>query len=602
MLIAVAVGAALMLSSSCSLFGKKKAKWTILAYYDGNCNLDTTRNTSSWIIAEAQELEKVGSTDQVQVVAMMASLKTGGQCKYYHLEKHDNELPDQISSTVLENLGTKDMSDKRTLTDFIKYGREKYPAEKYMLMIKNHGSGWRGCCVDDQNGAGNMMSMPDFRAALDTFHFEVIAFDACLMGMAEVAYELRANADYMVASQFITYAGTYGGAEWLGYLTANSGATGLDLAKKIVEACLNADIAKQFTGQMAAIDLSKMDALAAKISDLGTNLITSCGQYGQEILHAFNNTHVTEIDDPAFCDLREFCRNVQQEPHLKEINVIRDAANNLISALNDAVSLTMTNAVSIPRGGLNIHFPWRHDWFDSSNYVKCQFRGTNWHAFLSQFIAAVGGGGGGGVGNIHIVSNPAGATVWYDNQNTGYTTPVTIQNAPVGVHSIKLTLAGYNDWIDNNVQVNEGQTTEVSATMTQGGGGAATVSGTVSWPGHNLSNYCVALLDTSTGSNIVYIAIAQVNPANGAFTLSCNLAQAVNTYVDGWDDVNNNSSLDAGDGLGWWDRNGDQEWNAADMFQLSPGQQMSGAQVVLYDVNDNSRLRGEGLPSIARTY
>ncbi|MEO0107629.1 MAG: clostripain-related cysteine peptidase, partial [candidate division WOR-3 bacterium] len=264
-----------MIGSDCNIFGKGKAKWTIIAYYDGNCDLDLTKNGTSWVIAEAQEIEKVGSTDNVHVVAMVGSLKTGGQCKYYHLEKHENELPDQLRSPILENLGTKDMSDKTTLKNFITYARQKYPAEHYMLMLKDHGGGWRGAMIDAQNGAGSMMTLPDLASAMDTFHFDIVAFDACLMGMVEVAYELRQRANYLVASQFVTYAGTYGGAEWLGWLAANPNCSPLDLAKKIVEACLNADIAKQFIGQMAVIDLSKLDALASRIGTLGNDLVTA---------------------------------------------------------------------------------------------------------------------------------------------------------------------------------------------------------------------------------------------------------------------------------------------------------------------------------------
>ena len=134
--------------------GPAKSKWTILAYYDGNNNIDEMANGTSAGIAEAQELEKIGSTSQVQIFAMIGAKKTGGGCKYYHVEKNLNELPDQFSSTELENLGAKDMSDKQVLRDFIVEGRTRYPAEKYVLLLFDHGGGWRGLLWDDVNGAG----------------------------------------------------------------------------------------------------------------------------------------------------------------------------------------------------------------------------------------------------------------------------------------------------------------------------------------------------------------------------------------------------------------------------------------------------------------
>jgi hypothetical protein len=576
LLTVIAVG--LVFTASCGLF-KAKAKWTILAYYDGNCNLDTTKNGKSWVIAEAQELEKVGSTDKVQVFAMVGSLKTGGQCKYYHFEKHDNELPDQLSSTVIEDLGTKDMSDKRTLNDFIKAGRAKYPAENYMLMLKDHGGGWKGAMIDDQNGGHHMMTMPEMKEALDTFKFDIIAFDACLMSMLEVAYELKDNADYMVASQFVTFAGTYGGEEWLGKLTADPGMTALQLAKNVANASIATDIARQVNGHQAVTDLSKVAALAVKMGNLGNDLVTYTGQYGAEVLDAFMQTHSTELDDPAFCDIREFCIKLMEEPNLKDINILKEDCDALKTALNDAIPLTTTNATSVPRGGLCIHFPYRTDMFDSSNYVKLQFTATNWYAFLSKFIGSVGGST---TGNLQVNSNPTGAAIWINGTNTGQVTNVGFTNVNPGTYSVTLTLNGYNDWTDNNVQVTAGQTTTINATLTQGGGGAATVSGTAVWTGHGLSAYCRAYVDTIGGTIAYPIAVGAVNQGNGSFTVSVNLSAPLMVLVEVWDDLNNNNQYDPGvDGWGFWDRDGDQQWDTDDLVQLNPGGSVTGANVSL---------------------
>lgn len=499
---------------------KRLPAWTIMAYYDGNCDLDISRNGNSWVVAEAQEAEQVGSTDQVQIIAMVGSVRLGGNCKYYRIEKHLNELPDSLKSTVLEVLGTKDMSDKATLRNFIQYCVTNYPAQRYMLMIKNHGGGWRGACLDQQNGAGAMMSLPEIREALDTFHFDIIAFDACLMGMCEVAYELRGKANYLVASQFITYAGTYGSAEWLGWLTANPSASGLDLGKKIVEACLHANEAHQFTGQQAVIDLAQMDALASRVGTLGNEMVTASGQYAAEILDAFARTHSTELDDPAFCDLREFCKNVLQEPHLKEIPQIKSATENVISAINAAVPMTMTNAVGISRGGLCIFFPYADTLFDSANYVKCQWRSTNWHSFLSKFIQAVGGGGG---------------------------------------------------------------------------GNRLTVSGTVTWPGHSLSNYCIAFLDTAQTGAPRVIGVTPVNPANGSYTIQLDLSAPVQAYVEAFDDINNNGYVETGEGFGYWDANGNTLWD--DYLIFSPGQTVQNADIRLFTVSQDGLSAGKPVES-----
>jgi len=577
----------LIVSSGCSLFGGGKAKWTILAYMDGNCDLDLGNNGNSWSIGEVQELELVGSSDKVQVVAMVASLKTGGICKYYHIEHHEDELPDSLSSPVLENLGTKDMSDKTTLLNFIRYTTENYPAERYMLIIHNHGDGWRGVCLDEQNGAGQMMSMPNVRAALDTFHFDIIAFNACLMSMAEVAYEIKDHADYMVAGQPVLFAGNFGSDEWLRHLVDNPGSDPLDIAKKMVEAAYNSSNHRQFPGHMAVTDLSRIGTLAAKIASFG-NLISKAmsSQLAGEVYHAFSETHKTENDDPAACDLREFCMKIKQEPTLKENPEVVSNANDVVSAINDAVPLTMTNEPGVPRGGLSIHLPWKLELFDSTNYVKCMFQATNWHAFLSKFIGNLGGGGG-DVGAAYIQSDPEGATVWWDGTNTGAQTPVLITGAPAGQHQVKLTLDGYNDWT-GTADVIANDTVTVSATMTQGGGGdECTVSGTVTWPGGTLTNFCKAALDTAdTGGNLYVILETQVNPAGGAFQFQFAINADMLVAAEVWDDANGNQAFDAGDGWGFYDPDGDNQWTSNDLFTIGPDRQVTGVNIQLGTVTD----------------
>jgi hypothetical protein len=564
-----------------------KTKWTILAYYDGNNNIDEMANGTSAGIAEAQELEKIGSSDKVQVFAMIGAKKTGGGCKYYHVEKNDNELPDHFSSTELENLGAKDMSDKQVLHDFIVEGRKRYPAQNYVLLLFDHGGGWRGLLWDDVNGAGGGMSMPSLREALDTFHFAVIKFDMCLMSMIEVAYEVREHADYMFGCQFVSRPHSFGSAEWLEALQANPDMSSLELGKKMVEAANNANIANQYVGHASLTDLSQLAPIVSSLGDFGTDLVGQAQDYGSEIIDALAHSHNSDLDGVYFIDLREFCKNILQEPNLKNVNRIANECNSIVSGLNAAVPMTMTANTTVPRGGLGIHFPWRSDMFDSSDYVKLQFQATNWYAFLSQLIGMLGGGGGGGTGNIHIVSTPAGAEIWLDGNDLGGVTPATVQDVEEGAHQVKLTLSGYEDWT-GNIDVVAGQTAEVNATLTQSGGNTLTVSGTVSWPGHSLSSYCIAFLDTSHTSTIFPVGTVSVNPGNGAYTIQGSLGGALEAYVEAFDDLNNNGALDAGEGLGWWDQNGNSQWD--DMLTFQPGQTVTNANIVLQTLTAESQL------------
>ena len=93
-------------------------------------------------------------------------------------------------------------------------------------------------------------------------------------------------------------------------------------------------------------------------------------------------------------DLREFANKIMNEPTLSTINLVRNAAQDIINGVNAAVPYTACYFYppdqTVPRGGLNIHFPSQLQVFDSTNYVTLKFRATNWHSFLSTFLRAGG--------------------------------------------------------------------------------------------------------------------------------------------------------------------------------------------------------------------
>ncbi|MDR0565414.1 MAG: hypothetical protein LBG47_00005 [Prevotellaceae bacterium] len=102
---------------------------------------------------------------------------------------------------------------RRVLSDII----SDYPAQSYGLALWSHGTAWlpAGVASGGSKGGGQgghalrpqsfgkdgdeAMSMADLSRALPC-RFDFIIFDACYMGAVEVAYELRSNADYIIAS------------------------------------------------------------------------------------------------------------------------------------------------------------------------------------------------------------------------------------------------------------------------------------------------------------------------------------------------------------------------------------------------------------------
>ncbi len=64
-------------------------------------------------------------------------------------------------------------------------------------------------------------------------------------------------------------------------------------------------------------------------------------------------------------------------------------------------------------------------------------------------------------GSIFVTSNPAGAQIWLDGDNTFQTTPDTIKNLDEGVYNVTLKLTDYND-AAFSVSVTSGQTSNLT--------------------------------------------------------------------------------------------------------------------------------------------
>ena len=108
----------------------------------------------------------------------------------------------------LSDLGPQNMVWGSTLQDFVTWGVRSYPADRTMLMLWNHGSGYFGFGGDENYPADEpMMRMHAMAAALQGAQaatgvtLDYIGFDACLMATLEVAKILQPYARYLGASQ-----------------------------------------------------------------------------------------------------------------------------------------------------------------------------------------------------------------------------------------------------------------------------------------------------------------------------------------------------------------------------------------------------------------
>lgn len=171
---------------------------TMLVYQCGS-DLETVAKEAT---SDMEEMIRAAHTENLNIV-----LETGGSKKWHN----DYVAADGNYRVTITKSGIssekisdkpKNMGDSDTLLEFIQAGIAAYPADRYALVIWDHGLGpIFGCCHDELSD--DQLTIPELCKALDAcdVHFDWLGFDCCLMGSAEVAYAMRNYADYMVASE-----------------------------------------------------------------------------------------------------------------------------------------------------------------------------------------------------------------------------------------------------------------------------------------------------------------------------------------------------------------------------------------------------------------
>jgi len=193
-----------LLSATPRTFAGRKAgwTWTFMVYVAADNNLEP------FGLTDINELEMVGSTNDVNVVAMLDLYEKDGSWVYYIEGDQD---PAKITSKPVAEWGEVNMGDPAVLNRFVKYCVGEYAAERYVLVLWDHGYAFLGVCWDEHTGVPDLaedhLTHEEIVKALSGFDLEVLAFDACIQAYIEVAYEYfiakETDIEYLVASEGI---------------------------------------------------------------------------------------------------------------------------------------------------------------------------------------------------------------------------------------------------------------------------------------------------------------------------------------------------------------------------------------------------------------
>ena len=233
-----------------------KAEHTIMVYMIGS-DLETEDKAAS---LDIQEMMNAKYGDDIKVV-----IQTGGAKKWWIEGIEDGKVQrfEVKTGEIIElaNLGKVNMAKESTLADFIKFASEKYDADKYTLVLWDHGGGIPIGFGKDENFDNAGMTEAQIGMALKEadVEFETIVMDACYMCTLEVAMAVKDHAKYMVAAESYTAGSGMHYTSWFEYMEQNQEAIGAEYGELLVSNYMESVDDGNYIVSMSAINLSKID-------------------------------------------------------------------------------------------------------------------------------------------------------------------------------------------------------------------------------------------------------------------------------------------------------------------------------------------------------
>lgn len=384
--------------------------WTVMLYQDADDKI-----LEQDIYLDLNEAERAGSNERVNIVAQVDRYGAGYQgdgnwsgTKRFYLTQ-DGDLA-RVNSQQIADIGEANMSDGQTLVDFVTWAVDTFPADKYVLIMSDHGMGWPGGWSDPEPGGRDPSNVPlasalgdelflmelddalgQIRAQTGIEEFEVIGLDACLMGHVEVFSTLAPHARYAVASQETEPAVGWAYAGFLDALRANPDMSGAGLSQSIIDSYIRGDqrivddqaraeflqkgsplgglfgllgstSAAQLADQMeqnitlTAVDLAAMPSVLDTLNNLSDVLqdvrqedISKARSYAQSFTSVFGK----EVP-PSYIDLGNFAQLLKRETG---DSVVSGAADQLLAALDQAIIAERHGPKKPGATGMSVYFP-----------------------------------------------------------------------------------------------------------------------------------------------------------------------------------------------------------------------------------------------------
>lgn len=395
------------LTNSTKVFAQNApAEWTLMFYMDADNNLEDPQ------MVDLEEMMKVGSSANINIIVLADRSKTGDKVRGY-TDRAVGGVPNWTGTKLfylergrlrqLEDWGEVNMGDPKTLDRFLTVVSSSFPAKKYGLVFGDHGDGWNGI-VGDESHDGDNLNAKELPAVLKeitakTGKLELIGFDACLMANFETAQAIAPFGKAMVASEELEPGDGWSYTPIMQSLTTSPTMDGFALGKVIVNAYRDyylgaAQGGRDKTVTLSVLDLAKIPAIETAANNLAlSNVSILQAKQREAFLQTARARKATEEfgagdegqEGSHFYDLAQYAENLKaQQPSAAP------AADQLVSAVKSAVVYKIAGEAHARSHGLSIYFP--PDARTLTEPKRFEYKDTlfsqtgKWMTFLNQYV------------------------------------------------------------------------------------------------------------------------------------------------------------------------------------------------------------------------
>lgn len=281
---------------------------------------------------------------------------------------------------LVDDDGSKAMTDPSTLTSFIKYCTTNFPANRNELILWDHGGGSvSGFGYDEKNSSKGSMNLAGINTALKNSgtKFDFIGFDACLMATAENALMLNEYADYLIASEETEPGIGWYYTNWLKSFAADKSMPTINIGKNIIDDFVD-ECSRKCSGQKTTLSI-------IDLAEFANTVPKDLSEFARSVSAKIKDDQYKDVSDARY-NTREFAPSSK----IDQVDLV-NLADNMNSSEGKALSTSIKGAVKYNRTssnmtdayGVSIYFPYkRTSYVDSacstysqigmdSEYSKC---------------------------------------------------------------------------------------------------------------------------------------------------------------------------------------------------------------------------------------